>query len=97
MTHASRVGIQCLIFGVNPATAKILNKCSSSWISPESCHLKTFAFFELINNALDKPSSKIRDYTYDEKIVLEKYLGFYDGRSGLRTRKAIINAINQYK
>ena len=51
-TQASRVGIQCLVFGVNFATAKILSRCSSSCTSPESCHLNSFDFFELINKAI---------------------------------------------
>ena len=51
-THDSRVGIQCLVFGVNFATAKILSRCSSSWTSPESCHLNSFDFFELIRSAI---------------------------------------------
>ena len=48
LTHASRVGIQCLTEGVNLQTAKILIRWSSSCISPESCHLKNFDFLELI-------------------------------------------------
>ena len=51
-TQASRVGIQCLVSGVSLATAKIFNRCSSSWTSPESCHLNSFDFFELINRAI---------------------------------------------
>ena len=51
-TQDSRVGIQCLVSGVNFATAKILSRCSSSCTSPESCHLNSFDFFELINSAI---------------------------------------------
>ena len=49
-THASRVGIQCLVSGVSFATAKILSRCSSSCTSPESCHLNSFDFLLLISN-----------------------------------------------
>ena len=52
LTHASRVGIQCLVSGVNLQTAKIFVRWSSSCTSPESCHLKYFDFFELINKAM---------------------------------------------
>ena len=52
LTHASRVGIQCFTCGVSLATAKILSRCSSSCTSPESCHLNSFDFFELINSAI---------------------------------------------
>ena len=51
-THASLVGIQCIRDGVNLQTAKIFWRCSRSWTSPESCHLKTSGFFELINSAM---------------------------------------------
>ena len=36
----SRVGIQCLVWGVRLHTSKIFFKCSGLWMSPESCHLK---------------------------------------------------------
>ena len=48
-THASRVGNQCLVSGVSLHTAKIFNRCASSWTSPESCHLNTFDFLLLIS------------------------------------------------
>ena len=51
-TQASRVGIQCWTCGVSFATANIFNRCSSSCTSPESCHLNSFDFFELINSAI---------------------------------------------
>ena len=60
LTHASRVGIQCLVSGVSLATAKILSRCSSSWTSPESCHLNSFDFFELINSAIAPTQSGLR-------------------------------------
>jgi hypothetical protein len=52
LVHASRVGSQWLVSGVSLATANIFNKCSSSWTSPESCHLKYLDFLELINSAI---------------------------------------------
>ena len=36
---ASRVGIQCFVFGVRLHTSNIFFKCSIDWMSPESCHL----------------------------------------------------------
>ena len=66
LTHASRVGIQCLTVGVSLATAKIFKRCSSSCTSPESCHLNSFDFFELINRAIaptqsgDRMASSLR-------------------------------------
>ena len=51
-TQASRVGIQCWTCGVSFATAKIFKRCSSSWTSPESCHLNSFDFLLLISNAI---------------------------------------------
>jgi len=52
LTHASRVGSQCLTEGLSLATAKIFIKCNSSWTSPESCHLKTFDFLLLIRSCI---------------------------------------------
>jgi hypothetical protein len=46
LTHASRVGIQCLTSGVRLATLKILARCFRSCTSPESCHLKYFDFLD---------------------------------------------------
>ena len=54
-------------------------------------------FNEMIKYILDNPKSKKRDYTYEEKIVLTKYLGFYDGKSGLRSRNTIMNVLNKLK
>ena len=51
-THASRVGIQCLVSGVSLQTEKILSRCASSWTSPESCHLNSLDFLELIRRAI---------------------------------------------
>ena len=59
-TQASRVGIQCCTCGVSFATAKIFNRCSSSCTSPESCHLNSFDFFELINSAIAPTQSGLR-------------------------------------
>ena len=59
-THASRVGIQCWTCGVSLATANIFNRCSSSCTSPESCHLNSFDFFELINSAIAPTQSGLR-------------------------------------
>ena len=39
---ASRVGIQCLVSGVNLHTSKIFCKWSALCMSPASCHLKNF-------------------------------------------------------
>ena len=51
-THASRVGIQCLVSGVSLQTEKIFIRWSSSWTSPESCHLNSLDFLELIRRAI---------------------------------------------
>ena len=52
LTHASLVGIQCLVSGVSLQTAKIFSRCCSSWTSPLSCHRNSFDFFELINRLI---------------------------------------------
>ena len=39
----SRVGSQCLGWGVRWHTSKIFFKCSGLWMSPESCHLNHFS------------------------------------------------------
>ena len=55
LIQASRVGIQCCTLGVNLQTAKIFFRCSRSWTSPASCHLKTLCCataFELITTAI---------------------------------------------
>ena len=41
--RASRVGIQCFVFGVRLHTRKIFFRCSMLWMSPESCHLNHFS------------------------------------------------------
>ena len=48
LIQASLVGIQCRLLGVALQTSYILFRWSRSWTSPESCHLKTSGFFELI-------------------------------------------------
>ena len=42
LIHASRVGSQCLVSGVNLHISKILFKCCWSCTSPASCHLNHF-------------------------------------------------------
>ena len=52
LIHASRVGIQCRLLGVNLHTSKIFSRCCTSCTSPESCHLNTSGFLLLISVAI---------------------------------------------
>ena len=42
LIHASRVGSQCRVSGVNLQISKIFCRCCWSWTSPASCHLNHF-------------------------------------------------------